>query len=170
GEAHGLARALARGSFGFHGPAGVRRRPRRALDLVTKANLLVDAIIGGRLAHVVQDAWPVRDRLRISPRLERIAEREHVAVGADAGIAEQIPGAADAVAPLEDNEALRRTFVLEMIARADAREAGADDQYIEMFHWLGRFHDPISAQMEPKINGKQKGPGSFPSPFHPMSF
>jgi len=39
-----------------------------------------------------------------------------------------------------------------------------------MFHWLGRFHDPISAQMEPKINGKQKGPGSFPSPFHPMSF
>ncbi len=140
GEADGLGCALARGAFGFHGPARVTRRPRRALDLVMKADVLVDAVLGGGLADVVQNPRPVRDRLRLGPRLERIAEREHVAVGADAGIAEQVPGAADAVAALEDDKALGGAFVLQMIARADAGEPGADDQDVEMFGWHFCLH------------------------------
>ena len=130
-------RALARGALGLHGPARLRRRPRRALDAMVEADLLVDAVLGRGLAHIVQDPRPVGDRLRLGPRLERIAEREHVAVGADAGIAKQVPGAADAVAALQDDVALARAFLLQVIARADAGQAGADDQDVEMFCRVG---------------------------------
>src|SRR5216684_7189810 len=104
---------------------------------MAKANLVVDAVLDSRLADIVQDPRPVGDRLRLGPWLERIAEREHVRVGADAGIAEQIPGAADAVAALEDHKALGRTFLLEVKTRADAGQAGADNQHVEMFWWHG---------------------------------
>ena len=133
GEAHELGCALARDALGLDGPARVRRRPRRALDAMTEADVLLDAVLGCCLAHVVQDLRPIGDRLRIGPRLEGIAEREHVAVGADAGIAEQVPGAADTVAAFEDDVALARALALKMIARANAGQAGTDDEHVEMF-------------------------------------
>ena len=37
------------------------------------------------------------------------------------------------VAALEDDVALARAFLLQVIAGADAGEAGADDQDVEMF-------------------------------------
>src|SRR5215471_11339163 len=104
-----------------------------------EANLLVDAVFGRGLAHVVENARSVRDRLRLGPWLEGIAEREHVAVRADAGIAEQVPGASDAVPPLQDCKALGRAFLLQVIARRDAGETGADDQDVEMFSLEGHF-------------------------------
>ncbi len=100
---------------------------------MVEADFPVDAVLGRGLADIVQDLRSVGDRLRLGPWLERIAQREHVAVGADAGIAEQVPGAADAVAALEDGKALARTFVLQVISRADAGQPGADDQHVEMF-------------------------------------
>src|ERR1700681_4957343 len=103
------------------------------LDPVVEADLFVDAVVGGGLADVVQDPRSVGDRLRLGPWLERIAQCEHVAVGADAGIAEQIPSAADTVAALEDGVALAGTIALQVIARANAGQPGADDQYVEMF-------------------------------------
>ena len=99
---------------------------------MVEADLAVDAVLGGGLTHIVQNVRPVGDRLRLGPRLERIAEREHVGIGADAGIAEQVPGAADAVAPLEDRVAFAGAFLLQMIARADAGQPGSDDQDVEM--------------------------------------
>src|SRR6185436_14110179 len=117
---------------GFHGPTRLRRRPRGALDAMIEANLPVDAVVDRGLADVIQDVGSVGDRLRLGPRLERVAEREHVRVGADAGIAKQVPGAADAVAPLNDDVALARAFLLQVIARADPGKAGADDEDIEM--------------------------------------
>src|ERR1700722_10643996 len=97
------------------------------------ANLPADAVVGRGLADIVQDPRPVGDRLGLGPWLERIAEREHVAVGADAGIAEQVPGAADGVAALENDVALAGALLLQVIARADAGQPGADDQHVEMF-------------------------------------
>src|ERR1700751_2833690 len=100
---------------------------------MAEADLRIQAVLGRGLAHIVQDTRAVRDRLRLGPRLERIAEREHVAVGADAGIAEQVPGAADAVAAFENDKRLGRAIGLKMIPRADAGKARADDQHVEMF-------------------------------------
>src|SRR5471030_2896116 len=104
-----------------------------------KADLPVDAIVGGGLADIVQDPRPVRDRLGLGPWLERITQREHVRVGADAGIAEQIPGAADGLATLQDGKALARAFLLQVIAGTDAGQSGTDDQHVEMF-WC---HDSL---------------------------
>src|SRR5581483_673534 len=126
------------------------------------ANLAVDAVLGRGLAHVVEDAWAVGDRLRLGPRLEGIAEREHVRVGADAGIAEQVPGAADGVAAFEDDEILRRTFGLQVIAGGDAGQAGADDHHVEMFYRhcaLRNWHA-----------GGRRDLYTWPGPSHPASF
>ena len=162
GEAHDLGRALARAALGLHGPARVRRRPRRPLDPVVIADLLVDAVLGRGLADVVQDPRPVGDRLGLDPRLERIAEREHVGVGADAGIAKQVPGAADGVAALEDDVALAGTFLLQVEARADSGQAGADDQHVEMFWWhralpaayaYARYLKDVNARDKPGHDG-----------------
>ena len=51
------------------------------------------------------------------------------------GIAEQVPGAADRVARLEDRVALARALGLQVVGGADPGEAGADDQDVEV---LGR--------------------------------
>src|SRR5258708_5892425 len=102
---------------------------------MVEADLPVDAVVGGGLADVVQYPRPVRDRLGLGPWPERIAQREHVAVGADAGIAKQIPGAANGLAAFEDGKTLGGTFLLQMIARADAGQASANDQHVEMFSW-----------------------------------
>src|SRR5579859_3251709 len=124
---------------------------------MAETNLLVDAVLGCGLAYIVENAWPVRNRFRIGPRLERIAEREHVAVGANAGIAKQIPGAADAIAPFENEVALARAFLLQVIARADAGQTGADDHDVKMFRLLGRFHGRrLARKAERKSTAKQK--------------
>src|SRR5229473_4002995 len=105
-----------------------------------EADFLVDAVLGGGLADVVQNLRPVGDRLRPLPWLERIAHRKHVAVGPDARITEQVPGAADAVAALKNDKTLGRTIVLQVIARADPGQSGADDQHIDMFVRCGGYH------------------------------
>src|SRR6266436_8833811 len=120
---------------------------------MAKADLLVDAVFNRGLADIVQNSRAVGDRLRLGPRLERIAEREHVAVGADAGIAKQIPGAADAIAPFEDDKALAWALVLQMIARRDTGQSGADDQHVEMFIWHGdlRWREVSDCRDDPSI-------------------
>src|SRR5437667_12339225 len=100
-----------------------------------EADFPVDAVLGGSLADVIQNMRTVGDRLRLLPWLERIAHREHVAVGADAGITEQVPGAADAVAALENDKTLGRTIALQVIAGADPGPPGADDHHIDMLVW-----------------------------------
>src|SRR5215212_846837 len=102
---------------------------------MVEPNFPVDPVFGRGLAHIVQDLRPVGDRLGLGPWLERITQREHVAVGADAGVPEQIPGPADAVAPLQDRKGFTGTLVLQVVARTDAGQACADDQYVQMFRW-----------------------------------
>ena len=93
----------------------------------------VDAVVARDLADVGQDRRAVGDRLGVLPRPEGVAQRVHVGVRADAGIAEQIPGAAAGLARLEDGVALARALVLQVPGRADARQARAHDQDVEVF-------------------------------------
>ena len=104
----------------------------RPHDAMAEADVSVDAALARRVAHVVQDRGPVRDRLGVRPRAERVAEGEHVGVRTDAGVAEEVPGPADGVARLEDRVRLARQLVLEVVRRADPGQAGTDDQDIEM--------------------------------------
>src|SRR5690606_22970240 len=65
-------------------------------------------------------------------------ERVEIAVGADARIAMRVPGAAEGFLRFENDEALVRALMLEMIGRADAGNPRADDQHVEMFGFLRR--------------------------------
>ena len=78
------------------GPARLLARPRRASTTRWPKRIL-RSIPASRavVAHVVEDRGAVGDRLRLGPGPEAVAERVHVGVGADPGVAEEVPGAAD---------------------------------------------------------------------------
>ena len=74
------------------------------------------------------------------PRLEPESEGEHVGVRADARVLEQVPGAAEVLAALQDRVALGRAAVLQMPGGADAGDAGSHDDDVEMFaHGAGAY-------------------------------
>ena len=121
------------GAFDLHGPARIVRRPLGADDAVVVADLVVDPMLPRRLADVVQDRSAVDDRPRPAPRAERIAEREHVRVRADAGIAEELPRPTAHPTRLEDRERLAWEALPQPAGSADAGEPGADDQDVDVF-------------------------------------
>src|SRR6516225_9109116 len=97
-----------------------------------KANATVNPELVCGVAKVLQDGGAVGDGVRGCPWAERVAEGVHVGVGADAGVAEEVPGAADRAASFEDNVALAGTLRLQAIAGSDAGEAGSDDDDVEV--------------------------------------
>src|SRR5262249_8018857 len=82
---------------------------------------------------VGQDRRTVGNGLGVLPGAETVAQRVHVRIGPDAGIAEEVPGAADRLARLEDGVGLGRALLLEMPGGVDAGKPGAGDQRVEMF-------------------------------------
>ena len=128
GEAEGLAGIGARA---VDGPAIVGARPARRDDRVAVADVAREVVLFDHLAHVVPDLLGRRDR-RAGPRLEAVAEGEQIAVGADAGIFVGKPGAAEALLRLGHDEAGVRQLLCKMIRAADARDAGAHDQDVEV--------------------------------------
>src|SRR5262245_40618385 len=131
GEADGLAGVRA---LRVDGPGRVVARPRGTRGAMAVADVLVDAVLGGRLRHVAQDRRAVGDRLGLAPRFEVVSQRVHVAVGPDAGVAKEVPGATHGRAAFEDDVALSRALAVEVDGGADAREAGAHDEHVEAFH------------------------------------
>lgn len=102
-------------------------------DLAAEADVRRDAALAHDALEVSADRVAIGDRLVAVPRLEAEAERVHVAVGADAGVAEQVPCAADPLAPVEHGEAQRRAQHLEVRGHRDAGNPGTDDQHVEGF-------------------------------------
>ena len=115
-------------------PQGGRRVPGRRRHPVLEADVLVDAELLRRLLEIVQDGRAVGDGLGLGPRLEGEAQGVHVAVRADARIAEQVPGAAQMGPALEQRIGPVRTLILQVIGRADAGNPGADHQHVEVLH------------------------------------
>ena len=120
-------------------PARVLGGEARSLDAVSIPDVLIDLVLFGRLLDVFEDGGPVGDGLLRDPRLEDVTERVHIRVGADAGVAEEIPRAAHPLASFEDDVALSGAAGLEVNRRADAREAGADDEDVEVVS----FHEQL---------------------------
>src|SRR5436305_3318069 len=97
-----------------------------------EADLAVDSVLARGFPDVAEDRAPVGDRSVTGPGPERVAKRVHVRVRADARVAEQLPGSTDRAPGLEDRVALLRALGLEVISRADPREAGPDDEYVDV--------------------------------------
>ena len=139
-DPHLLARVLA---ARVHRPAPPRAVELGAHSAMVEADQLLDAVVGRRLAHVSEDRGPVRDRLRVFPRPERVPERVHVRVRADARVAEQVPRPSDALARLEDRDRLARALRFQMARCADPREPRADDQHVDV------LEIPVGVRLRP---------------------
>ena len=124
-----LARVCA---FDFNRPQGLRAGPRCLNHLVLQADMAIDSVLGGGLAQVRQDIGRPGNRLLVRPRLELVAVGVHVRVGADAGIAEQVPRAAGDSARFQDDVRRARAIRLQVARNTDARQAGAYDEDIHM--------------------------------------
>ena len=124
------------GANRIDGPEAFRARPRRRQDRVPIADVRTEIVLLDHVTHVRQDFFRGRDRRR-GPRFEAIAEGMQVAVGADAGIAMGQPRPAKAVLRLQRHERRARALLRQMIRGAHARDAGADDEDIEMLGNLG---------------------------------
>ena len=114
-------------------PPVVRVGPVGGDHLLAVPDVLVDAGLGDRLLEIVHDRRAVGDGLLGRPRLEPESEGEHVGVRADARVLEQVPGAAEVLAALQDEVALVGTAVLQMPGRADAGDAGSHDDDVDKF-------------------------------------
>jgi hypothetical protein len=135
GEPHRLAGV---GAHGVDGPAVVCAGPARAVDPVTVANVAGQIVLVDDLAHVLEDLGSRGDG-RADPRLEAIAERIEVAVGADPRESMGDPGPAEALLGLEHDETGAGALLREVVRGADAGDAGTDDQHIEMLHLRARL-------------------------------
>src|ERR1700761_3815038 len=124
-------------------PGVGRRIPVRRANVAVEPDVTVDAVLVCGGGQVLADMRAVGHAFRPRPRLPREAQREDGAVGADTRIAEQVPGAADLIAPLQDDVAGPRVALADAVGRAQAREAGADDDDVEVSAVLGcrRAHD-----------------------------
>src|SRR5438309_7166543 len=112
----------------FDGPAPGHRRPARSADARVETDLFEDSKLACRVLDILPDCLAADDRLGGTPRPERKAERVHVGVRADAGVAEQVPGAADPLARFENREALAGTALLQAAGRIDSGNPAAPDR------------------------------------------
>ena len=131
GELRGLGRLALEV---IHRPQRRSGVPARGDDLVAIADLILDPDLLGGVLKIFEDRRAVGDGLGLRPRAERKAQRVHVRVRADAGIAEQVPGAAHLLAPLEQGEGPVRTARLEEVSGANAGNARPDHQHVKVLH------------------------------------
>ena len=130
-----------------HRPAALGAGPLGGQHLQAVVDLVVDPELGSGVGDVLLDRRAVGEDLHVHPRTELEPEGVHVGVRTDTGIAEQVPRAADPLAPLEHGDGLVRQRGLQVTRRADTGQARADDQDVEV--WCG--------------HGIRMGEGAMPS-------
>src|SRR5215212_9718989 len=97
-----------------------------------EADLLVDSVDFGSVAHVVENRRTICNRLSAWPRSELVAERVHVRIGANTRIAEEVPCTAKGSAAFKNRKGLLRTFCLQIVSCPDSGESCAYDEYVDM--------------------------------------
>jgi len=119
-----------------HRPQRLFARPVGIDHLVVEPYLVVQAIFVDGFIQIVEDRWRVGNCPARGPGFEIIAQCIHVAVRADAGIFEQVPGPAESLARLDNGKAFARASLAQVDRRANAGQAGTDNQYVEnvIFH------------------------------------
>ena len=117
-------------------PTARLRRPAGRGDAGVEPDAVENAEFARRVLDILADIAAADDRLVLRPGAEREAQGIHVGVGADARIAEQVPGAADPLPRFEDREALAGAALLEAASDVDAGNARSDDQHADLLTYL----------------------------------
>lgn len=104
-------------------PRLVLSRPASFVDKMVEEDVLVDAELTCRFFDVVDDHLALCDGGLVVPRSPWEAECEEIRVGADAGVLEETPGAANFVSAFEDGIAEAWTSLLKTVGEVDSRDA-----------------------------------------------
>jgi hypothetical protein len=132
GEAQRFAGLLVRC---LDGPQTGFARPARRIDAVVVADVFCEIVLFDHLAHIGADFVGGRDG-RADPRLEAVAEGVEVAVGANARIFVGPPRSAKCLLLFQHDESGPGHLLGEVMGAADAGDAGADNQHVEMLDFL----------------------------------
>jgi hypothetical protein len=116
------------GAVHLDGPTRVGTVPVRAAHTVIEPNQALHVELAGGVVDVTQDARSIGDRLRLRPGSKPVTEGEHVRVGANAGITEQIPGAPDGLTRLEDHHRFLGVLTAQLAGCAHAGQSRAHDE------------------------------------------
>ena len=94
---------------GFHRPVIVSAGPVRLDHLATKTDMFFNVVLFRGLFHVLANRVAIGQYLGLGPGAKAVAQSKHVGIRTNARVLEQIPGAADAFATLQDSVgAIRR--------------------------------------------------------------
>lgn len=113
-------------------PGLLIRGPVGREEFLMELHFPVDAVLGSGLVDVLPDCRALCDEFLVHPRPPGETEGVEVRVGADAGEAEEIPGAAHGIAGFEDGVAGIWELGLDTVCRVDAGDACADDDDVEV--------------------------------------
>src|SRR5690606_23077440 len=86
----------------------------------------------GSVGDVLPNCRAVCQHLQLIPRAELIAETEHIRIRANTRVAEEIPGTAQTLASLQNDQAFLGKRSLNMAGGTDTRKAGTTDQDVKM--------------------------------------
>ena len=125
-----------------HKPAAPRAVPVRAHRLETVVDVVLDAVFARRLSDVFANRRTIGQHLERVPGPELVSKAEHVGIGPNAGITEQIPGAAQPLPALDNRKAHARALLGHVASHADTGQAGPDDEYVNSrcLHGVFRLH------------------------------
>nr|WP_239021608.1 hypothetical protein [Nocardioides jishulii] len=115
-----------------HRPARRGRVEVGGTDVVAEADVRREVVLLDHVVEVVEDPGTVSDHVVVGPRLERVAEGVQVGVGADAGIAEEVPRPTDPIACLQDGEGGPRPVDEEVAGSTDPGESRPDHQHVDL--------------------------------------
>ena len=131
-EDEAAAVALGLAFFGdVHGPGVGGGIPIGGTHLSAETDVGIDTVLVGGVIHVVADLVAVGDVLLTGPGFPWPAQGEDRGVRAHARVAEQIPGATDAVTTLEDDVSGRAVALAEMVGGAKSGDTRADDHDVK---------------------------------------
>ena len=124
-------------------PACARTRPAGGKHFMAEPDMRLQIVLGDGVVQIAEDRRTVGDRFWIEPGFEAVAERVHVAVRPNPGIAEQIPGSARLLPLFEERECLVRAYFAQMYRHADTRNSGPDNQHIDIIRRRDMSHNPL---------------------------
>ena len=142
------------GALYIHGPQRRGAGPGGRCHPVLQPHLAVHAVLGRGFAQIGQDLRGTGHCRGTAPGLEGVAQGMQVGVRTRAGVAEQVPGAARGGARFKNGVRAPGMALLQIVRRRQPREAGADDQYVQMLHGCARD----CLQREDKAHGGDKFP------------
>jgi hypothetical protein len=115
----------------LYGPRGTPTRPGGRRDAAAEADVPHDPVLGSGGTYVGADLLPRREDPGFRPRPEGITEAVHIGVGTHARVAKEVPGAANRVPRLQNQEIQFWKSLSQPAGCSDAGQASAHNDDVD---------------------------------------